>query len=320
MEKVKLSICGRDFALKTENPEKLEKVAADLSHRIKTVKEMGVTMSFTDIVMLVALDIAETNYDNSQIIAEAEASEEKIRETEEKAAKEINIGKEKISSLEAELAELKVSLSQSQDELKALKTQYAGVDPEAEVKLIEENRTLSNQIKALQDKNDSLEEAIATLEAECTNAEEKSSQAAAAEAEILQLKTALSDARDEITTLKEQQISIDTEAEARLIEKNKSLEDQLKSLQAINDRLEETIKALESKNETTEMENTESASEEIEQLRTTVATYEKTFDEYATQKNAEVKALNDELNALRKKYSDLSAQMNEIVNDGQLTL
>lgn len=320
MEKVKLSISGHDLNLKTENPETLKKIAADLSARINRVKDMGVTMSFTDIVMLVALDIAQTNYDNSQIIAEAEASEEKIRETEEKATKEINVAKDKISSLEAELAELKVSLSQSQDELKALKTQYADVDPEAEVKLIEENRTLSNQIKALQDKNDSLEEAIATLEAECTNAEEKSSQVAAAEAEIVQLKTALSDACDEITTLKEQQISIDTEAEARLIEENKSLEDQLKSLQAINNRLEETIKALESKNETMEMDNTESASEEIEQLRTTVATYEKTFDEYATQKNAEVKLLNDELNALRKKYSDLSAQMNEIVNDGQLTL
>ncbi len=320
MEKVKLSICGRDFALKTENPEKLERVAADLTHRIKSVKEMGVTMSFTDIVMLVALDIAETNYDNSQIIAKAEASEEKIRETEEKAAKEINIGKEKIFSLETELAELKVSLSQSQDELKALKMQYADVDPESEVKLIEENRTLSNQIKALQDKNDSLEEAIATLEAECKKAVEKSSQVDAAETRLEELKTALSVAQDEIKTLKEQQTDIDTEAEARLIEENKSLEEQIKSLQIINDRLEDTIKSLESKSEAYETENTESDSEEIEQLRTTVATYEKTFDEYATQKNAEVKALNDELNALRKKYSDLSAQMNEIVNDGQLTL
>ena len=59
---------------------------------------------------------------------------------------------------------------------------------------------------------------------------------------------------------------------------------------------------------------------QIDKLQGTVDTYEKTFDEYANQRNAEVKDLNDELSALRKKYAELSAQMNEIVNDGQMTL
>lgn len=240
MEKVKLSICGHDFSLKSEDPAKLEKVAADLSARIKKVKDMGVTMSFTDIVMLVALDIAQTNYDNAQIIDNSEETADKIKEIEEKAAEEVKNAQDKASELEIQLAELKVSLSQSQDELRALKAQYATVDPDAEVRLIEENRALSNEIKTLKENNAELEENIGQLKAEC---ERKASE-----------------------------------------------------------------------------ENTETDSEEIEQLRSTVATYEKTFDEYATQKNAETKALNDELNALRKKYAELSAQMNEIVNDGQLTL
>ena len=59
---------------------------------------------------------------------------------------------------------------------------------------------------------------------------------------------------------------------------------------------------------------------QIDKLQNTVDTYEKTFDEYANKRNAEVKDLNDELSALRKKYAELSAQMNEIVNDGQMTL
>ncbi len=239
MEKVKLSICGREFSLKTENPEKLEKVAADLSAKIKKVKDMGVTMSFTDIVMLVALDISETNFDNAQIIERSKESSDKVQAIEEKAAKEVKTAQEKISLLDSEIAELKVSLSQSQDELKALKAQYENIDPEAEVKLIEENRKLSNKVKELQDKNESLEQ---------------------------------------------------------------------------------TWEKLKSDYERVQKKNLESQKDEIEQLRTTVATYEKTFDEYATQRNAEVKSLNDELNVLRKKYSELSSQMNEIVNDGQLTL
>ena len=42
---------------------------------------------------------------------------------------------------------------------------------------------------------------------------------------------------------------------------------------------------------------------QIDKLQGTVDTYEKTFDEYANQRNAEVKDLNDELSALRKKYA-----------------
>ena len=240
MEKVKLSICGHDFSLKTENPAKLEMVAADLSARIKKVKEMGVTMSFTDIVMLVALDIAETNFNNAQIIGKAEDDANKVKEIEDKASEEAKKAKEEISKLEAELAELKVSLSQSQDELRALKAQYAAVDPDAEVKLIEENRVLSNEVKTLSDKNKELGEELERIKSEYKN--------------------------------------------------------------------------------TLDNTDTQISSEEVEQLRTTVATYEKTFDEYATQRNAEVKALNEELNVLRRKYADLSTQMNEIVNDGQLTL
>ena len=239
MERVKLSIRGHDFNLKTDNPEKLEKVAAELQTKIKKMEEIAVTMSFTDIVMLVALEISEESYDSVQLIKNAENTLEKAQQTENKYLEEIKASNDKCSILSSEVAELKVSLSQSQDELNALKSQYANVDPESEVMLIEENRLLSNKVKELQDKNASLET---------------------------------------------------------------------------------TWQKLKSDYETSQKKNTDAQREEIDQLRATVATYEKTFDEYATQKNGEVKALNDELNAIKKKYADLSAQMNEIVNDGQLTL
>ena len=310
MERVKLSIRGHDFALKTDNPEKLEKVAAELQTKIKKMEEMAVTMSFTDIVMLVALEISEENYDSLKLVKEAEEAIQKTQAVENKALEEIKTANDRNSVLESEIAELKASLSQKQDELNALKAEYANVDPETEIKLIEENRILSNKIK----------EAEAEMQAAVTDVKALNNENNALKSEIAELNVSLSQSQDELNALKLNFENTKFDADAKLVEENKLLNERIKELEEKNAGLEATWQKLKADYETCQKKNLQSQKEEIEQLRTIVATYEKTFDEYATQRNGEVKALNEELNVLRKKYADLSAQMNEIVNDGQLTL
>ena len=107
-----------------------------------------------------------------------------------------------------------------------------------------------------------------------------------------------------------------------LNDENLKLREQISELNDKNARNEEMLEKLKTDREKLagERGQDELLLAQIDKLQGTVDTYEKTFDEYANQRNAEVKDLNDELSALRKKYADLSAQMNEIVNDGQMTL
>ncbi len=317
MERVKLSIRGHDFALKTDNPEKLEKVAAELQSKIKKMEEMAVSMSFTDVVMLVALEISEENYDSSRLVKEAEETVKKTQEIENKAYEDIKVVNDKNTALESEIAELKSSLTQAREELGALNAKYQNVDPEAEVKLIEENRVLSNKIKDAEAEIQKIQASESHAIEELVNADDKNK---ALESEITELKSSLSQAQDELTALKSQYENASSKADAELTEENAALIDKIKDLQKKNADLEESLAKLNADYEISQKKNQNFQNEEMDKLRTTVATYEKTFDEYATQRNGEVKALNDELNALRKKYADLSAQMNEIVNDGQLTL
>ena len=63
MEKVKISISGHDFYLKSEDPNRMYETAENLQKRIDKLSAMAASMSLTDIVMLAALDIADENYD-----------------------------------------------------------------------------------------------------------------------------------------------------------------------------------------------------------------------------------------------------------------
>ncbi len=317
MERVKLSIRGHDFALKTDNPEKLEKVAAELQSKIKKMEEMAVSMSFTDVVMLVALEISEENYDFSELIKDAKESVQKTQAIEYKAQEDIKSLTDKNTVLESENAELKASLSQTKDELGAIKTKYQNIDPEAEIKLIEENRALSNKIKEVEADIQKAQASECKAIEDLANADDKNK---TLESEIAELKVSFSQTQDELTALKSQYENAVTDADTKLTEENIALIDKIKELQEKNKSLEESLEKSNADYVNSQKEMQNSQNEEIDKLRATVATYEKTFDEYATQRNGEVKALNDELNALKKKYADLSAQMNEIVNDGQLTL
>ena len=67
MEKVKISISGHDFYLKSEDPNRMYETAENLQKRIDKLSAMAASMSLTDIVMLAALDIADENYDNRNV-------------------------------------------------------------------------------------------------------------------------------------------------------------------------------------------------------------------------------------------------------------
>lgn len=241
MEKVKISISGHDFYLKSENPDRMYDAAETLQKKIDKLSSMASSMSLTDIVMLAALDFADESYDSRKIVETAQRLSQEIQA---KLAAAENNAKEYEKQLNAstqEVASLKNALSKTQNELTDTKQQLSKVDIENEERLKAENEQLKATIDELTEKNRRIEGAWEKLKAD----HEKS------------------------------------------VEKNG---------------------------------NNQLLLAQIEKLQNTVNTYEKTFDEYANKRNAEVKDLNDELSALRKKYADLSEQMNEIVNDGQMTL
>ncbi|MFR4023444.1 MAG: cell division protein ZapA [[Eubacterium] siraeum] len=72
MEKVKISISGHDFYLKSEDPNRMYETAENLQKRIDKLSAMAASMSLTDIVMLAALDIADENYDNRNVVIKAQ--------------------------------------------------------------------------------------------------------------------------------------------------------------------------------------------------------------------------------------------------------
>ncbi len=239
MERVKLSISGRELSLKSDDPQRLHAVAIELQKKIEKLKSVASAMSFTDIVLLVALNYADESYD----------IEKKLEDAEKQAAA------------------LKTEALRASD--KAIQTQ-------AEKDIIVA-------------KYNELEEAVAGYE------------------------TQLKELQDRLS-------SVNSVAEEKYIEEKEQYIKRISELEAKNAGLEATWTKLKSDYENSQSKRNDNQREEITQLKATVATYEKTFDEYAKQKNAEVKALNDELNTIKKKYADLSAQMNEIVSDGQMTL
>lgn len=241
MERIKISICGRDFNLKSDNPDRLYSVAEIVQKKIDKMNSMASSMSLTDVVMLTALDFADENYDTRTAIENAMKAANDIKlKCSESEAKAVDLEKQ-MSDASSELAALKVSLSEAQSELCAVKEKLSDYNPDNEKRLSEENETLKNQIAELENKNSRMETAWNTLKSDFDKTQSKN------------------------------------------------------------------------KEDTAQLE-------ELEELRNTVATYEKAFDEYAAQRNSEVKELNEELTVLKKKYADLSNQMNEIVNDGQMTL
>ncbi len=241
MERVKISICGHDFYLKTEDPDRMYDAAEILQRKIDKLSSMASSMSLTDIAMLAALDFADETYDSRRVVETAQKLSQEIQTKLEDAENKTKECEKQLSESEQEIVSLKNALSETQSELIEAKRQLSAVDIEAEQQLKKENENLKATIDELSEKNSRIESAWEKLKSDHEKSLEKSG-------------------------------------------------------------------------------NNQLLLAQIDKLQNTVDTYEKTFDEYANKRNAEVKDLNDELSALRKKYAELSAQMNEIVNDGQMTL
>lgn len=241
MEKVKISICGHDFYLKSEDPGRMYDAAETLQKKIDKLSAMASSMSLTDIAMLAALDFADETYDTRKIVETAQRLSQEIQTKLADAESKAEEYQKQLNASSQEVASLKNALNETRTELSEVKRQLSAVDPEAEERLRTENGALKSALDELSEKNRRIEDAWEKLKSDHEKSIEKSG-------------------------------------------------------------------------------NNQMLLAQIDKLQNTVETYEKTFDEYANKRNAEVKELNDELSALRKKYADLSAQMNEIVNDGQMTL
>ena len=308
MEKVKISISGHDFYLKSEDPNRMYETAENLQKRIDKLSAMAASMSLTDIVMLAALDIADENYDNRNVVIKAQQLSQEIQAKSlacEKRAEELE---KLLSDSDTELASLRITASEAQSELAALKEQLAGAEAQKSDSLTEIG---ADEIEQLGTRIDELTAENTALSENAENADN------ALKNENAQLKNQVDELKAENETLRVSSENADSSSA-----ENEALKSRLAELTEKNRHTEELLEKLR-----TDHENLVSKSgqdelllAQIDKLQGTVDTYEKTFDEYANQRNAEVKDLNDELSALRKKYAELSAQMNEIVNDGQMTL
>lgn len=239
MEKIKISISGRDFNLKSEDPKRLRTVAAELDKKIDKTKSAMTSLSLTDAIILTALDYADSSYDTKNAVERALAAGNELKEKLEAVTKEKEAIQNQLNSSISETAQLKISLSEAQNELSGIKQQIAKIDFTENETLKQENADLKERLEAVKEKTASMEQAWSRLKEDFQKSQDKSA--------------------------------------------NKQ-------------------------------------KQEIEQLKNTVATYEKAFDEYAEQKKAEVNALNEEIIALRKKNVDLTSRLNEITIDGQMTL
>ena len=117
MEKVKISISGHDFYLKSEDPNRMYETAENLQKRIDKLSAMAASMSLTDIVMLAALDIADENYDNRNVVIKAQQLSQEIQAKSlacEKRAEELE---KQLSESDTELASLRITASEAQSEL-----------------------------------------------------------------------------------------------------------------------------------------------------------------------------------------------------------
>ena len=158
MEKVKISISGHDFYLKSEDPDRMYDAAENLQKKIDKLSSMASSMSLTDIAMLAALDFADENYDSRKIVVKAQQLSQEIQAksaANEKRASELA---EKLSASEAELAALKINVSESQSELSALKEQLSNINTEKSGELETENAKLNEQIKVLKAEKEMISE------------------------------------------------------------------------------------------------------------------------------------------------------------------
>ena len=221
MEKITISICGRNFTLRTDEPgsgERIRNLAASLERQINEVASK-INKPEADVLTLVAFDI----FDNA----------DKINRAHEQTEKEL---REKLSSLSAEV-------SKKRDEM--LREEMASVESELEsmaagveaVRVNERNEYIEyehNLVEQMEHKDKELKELRVLYDSAVKEMESISSNSASAEAENdSSLQESLRNYErsfDEFSKMKEREI-------ARLQEDNIKLK-------AENDELKQRLAAL----------------------------------------------------------------------------
>ena len=328
MEKVKISISGHDFYLKSEDPNRMYETAENLQKRIDKLRAMAASMSLTKNVMLAALDIADENYDNRNVVIKAQQLSQEIQAKSlacEKRAEELE---KQLSDSDTELASLRITASEAQSELAALKEQLAGAEAQKSdlLALRSENDRLKEQVTALTAEKDSLTEIgadeieqlgtrIDELTAENTALSEKAENADnALKNENAQLKNQVDELKAENETLRASNENADSSSA-----ENEALKSRLAELTEKNRHTEELLEKLR-----TDHENLVSKSgqdelllAQIDKQQGTVDTYEKTFDEYAILWVKDLNSRIDFVNGFTESYGDplgMKASWESLVN------
>ncbi|MCH5323629.1 MAG: cell division protein ZapA [Eubacterium sp.] len=148
MEKVKVSISGHDFNLRSDNPERLRAAESELKKKISQISEAAAGMSLTDTVILSALDIADeaesAKNDCDMYKKQSEELKKQLEEYEQhgsnmkSAQEELSAAQDRIKLLETENNELIAE----NDKALALKEENA--------ELVEKNKALENKLAQLE--------------------------------------------------------------------------------------------------------------------------------------------------------------------------
>lgn len=184
MEKVKVSIIGHDFNLKTDAPDRLKSAAAELQKRINRIGDATLSnMSLTDIVMLAALDIADNAEETKASADDAKRLEEElskanrlIKDSDEAAAKLAECEKT-VKELKAQNDEFSKQIDKLKSENKALSDKTEELNKKLSIaspeNALKADKQLIDGLKAekaeLAEKNKKLENKLAQLETSWNN-------------------------------------------------------------------------------------------------------------------------------------------------------
>lgn len=304
MEKVRITICGRDYPLKLdESPERIQKIAKELENSILALNSRMTGKSEAEVVTMTALlmldEADRKTVDNPQLAAELE----KVKAEKADLENQLKLLNEEILSAQSEMNQIADVQSDENAQLRSKLQEYEQtferISSEKE-KEIEELRASfysgekeMEQIAAVKDsENEQLR--IKLMEYEQTFerfTEEK-------EKEIAALKAGFESGEREMEQIADVRSSETEELKQKVLESEAALE-------SISAEKDAEINRLKAQLEQGTVVSTGNA--EVEKMRNVLSNYEKTFDEYVKTKEDEIKRLQAENEQLKKEKAEANA-------------
>ena len=304
MEKVRITICGRDYPLKLdESPERIQKIAKELENSILALNSRMTGKSEAEVVTMTALlmldEADRKTVDNPQLAAELE----KVKAEKADLENQLKLLNEEILSAQSEMNQIADVQSDENAQLRSKLQEYEQtferISSEKE-KEIEELRASfysgekeMEQIAAVKDsENEQLR--IKLMEYEQTFerfTEEK-------EKEIAALKAGFESGEREMEQIADVRSSETEELKQKVLESEAALE-------SISAEKDAEINRLKAQLEQGTVVSTGNA--EVEKMRNVLSNYEKTFDEYVKTKENEIKRLQAENEQLKKEKAEANA-------------